>query len=150
MKIGWFFIDISGCINSFGPGLFVRVEHGFVLQWIAAAPSGKSPGQRSIGIKVTSMHDIMMDFSIWGHLTRPRGPFRAQGSALTRFGRATQPRPQGFQHCSSVSKLLFEKRRLVSYFHLCTEEHIASCSYFMILATFHFGLCCEQHVREYS
>ena len=30
------------------------------------------------------MHVIMMDFSIWGRLTRPRGPFRAQGSALTR------------------------------------------------------------------
>ena len=26
----------------------------------------------------------MMDFMIRGHLTRPRGPFRAQGSALTR------------------------------------------------------------------
>ena len=30
------------------------------------------------------MHAIMMDFGIWGRLTRPRGPFRAQGSALTR------------------------------------------------------------------
>ena len=30
------------------------------------------------------MHDIMMDFMIWRHLTRPRGPFRAQGFALTR------------------------------------------------------------------
>ena len=30
------------------------------------------------------MHAIMMDFSIWGHLTRPRGLFRAQGPALTR------------------------------------------------------------------
>ena len=27
---------------------------------------------------------IMMDLMISGHLTRPRGPFRAQGSALTR------------------------------------------------------------------
>ena len=46
------------------------------------------------------MHDIMVDFGIWGRLTRPRGPFRAQGSALTRnvsrfpFARATQTRPQ--------------------------------------------------------
>ena len=47
-------------------------------------PSGKSSGQRFIRIKVTSMHDIMMDLSIWGRLTRPRGLFRAQGSALTR------------------------------------------------------------------
>ena len=30
------------------------------------------------------MHAIMLDFGIWGCLTRPRGPFRAQGSALTR------------------------------------------------------------------
>ena len=30
------------------------------------------------------MHVIMIDFMIWGHLTRPRGLFRAQGSALTR------------------------------------------------------------------
>ena len=30
------------------------------------------------------MHVIMMDFIIWGRLTRPRGPFRAQGFALTR------------------------------------------------------------------
>ena len=30
------------------------------------------------------MHDIMMDFMIWGRLTRLRGLLRAQGSALTR------------------------------------------------------------------
>ena len=30
------------------------------------------------------MHVIMMDFIIWSRLTRPRGPFRAQRSALTR------------------------------------------------------------------
>ena len=27
---------------------------------------------------------IMMDFCIWGRLTRPRGQFRALGTALTR------------------------------------------------------------------
>ena len=27
------------------------------------------------------MHATMMDFMIWGDLTRPRGPFRAQGRA---------------------------------------------------------------------
>ena len=37
-----------------------------------------------IEVKVTGMHAIMMDFMIWGCLTRPRGPFRTQGSALTR------------------------------------------------------------------
>ena len=30
------------------------------------------------------MHAIMMDFAIWGHLTKPWRLFRAQGSALTR------------------------------------------------------------------
>ena len=30
------------------------------------------------------MHVIMMDFIIWGRLTRPQGPFRAQGFSLTR------------------------------------------------------------------
>ena len=30
------------------------------------------------------MHVIMIDVIIWGRLTLPRGPFRAQGSALTR------------------------------------------------------------------
>ena len=30
------------------------------------------------------MHANVTDFSIWGRLTRPRGHFRAQGSALTR------------------------------------------------------------------
>ena len=29
------------------------------------------------------VHAIMMDFLIWGHLTKPRGHFRAQGCALT-------------------------------------------------------------------
>ena len=35
-------------------------------------------------VKVTRVHAIIVDFGIWGRLTRPRGPFRAQGSALTR------------------------------------------------------------------
>ena len=29
------------------------------------------------------MHAVMIDFGIWGRLTRPQGAFRAQGSALT-------------------------------------------------------------------
>ena len=33
---------------------------------------------------MTSMHAIIVDFSIWGHSTRPRGPLRDYGSALTR------------------------------------------------------------------
>ena len=48
------------------------------------------------------MHAIMMNFMILGHLTRPRGLFRAQGSALTRNvarvregGRHGAPLPPG-------------------------------------------------------
>ena len=40
-------------------------------------------GQRLGWAKVSRVHATMMDFSIWGRLTRPRGPLRAQGSALT-------------------------------------------------------------------
>ena len=83
-EIGWFFIDISGCLCSFGLALCVVREPGVVLQWIAAGSAGESMGERLGKLKVTGMHVIMMDSSIWGHLTRPRGPFRAQGSALTR------------------------------------------------------------------
>ena len=39
---------------------------------------------RSMCNTVSRIHAIMMDFGIWGRLTRPRGPFTAQGSALTR------------------------------------------------------------------
>ena len=35
-------------------------------------------------IRVTGMHVNVADSSIWGHLTRILGHFRAQGSALTR------------------------------------------------------------------
>ena len=84
MRDGRFFIDISGCLCSFGLASFVVQEYVVVLQWIAAGSSGKSLGQRLGSVKVTGMHAIMMDFCIWGRLTRPRGSSRAQGSALTR------------------------------------------------------------------
>ena len=35
-------------------------------------------------VKVSRVHAIMMDFMIWGRLTRPPEPFRAHGCALTR------------------------------------------------------------------
>ena len=38
-------------------------------------------GEKMGSVKVTRMHATMMDFSICGHLTSPRGPFRAQGRA---------------------------------------------------------------------
>ena len=34
--------------------------------------------------KVPCMMENLADFMIWGRLTMPRGPFRGQGSALTR------------------------------------------------------------------
>ena len=51
---------------------------------MSAGQSRKSIWERLGAIKVSRVHVIMMDFIIWGRLTRPRGPFRAQGSALTR------------------------------------------------------------------
>ena len=42
MRFGWFFIDISGSMYSFGLAAFVVLEYVVVLQWIAAGPSGKS------------------------------------------------------------------------------------------------------------
>ena len=83
-SFGWFFIDISGSMCSFGLGLFVVREYGVVLRWNAAGPSGEYRRRRLMWIKVSRMHAIMMDFLIWGRLMRPRGPLRAQGSALTR------------------------------------------------------------------
>ena len=80
----WFFIDISGCLCSFGLGLFMVLEYGVVLRWIAAGPSGKSMGQRLGEVKVSCMHAIMIDFTIWGRLARPgdrsepRGPRREE------------------------------------------------------------------------
>ena len=41
-------------------------------------------GERLGSVKVTGMHAIIMDFGIWGRLTRPRKQSTAQGSALTR------------------------------------------------------------------
>ena len=84
IRLGWFIIDISGLMYSFGVGLFVVQEYVVVLQWIAAGPSGKSLRWRLQWVKVSRVHALMMDFIIWGHLTRPRGPFRAQRFALTR------------------------------------------------------------------
>ena len=51
---------------------------------VTAALSGKPMWWRLKWVKVSRMHGIVMDFIIWGRLTRPRGPFRAQGFALTR------------------------------------------------------------------
>ena len=84
MIIGWLLVNISGLLSSFGLALCMGLEEVVLLLWIAAAPSGKSMWPRSMWTKLSRMHAIMLDFSIWGHLTRPRGPLRAQGSALTR------------------------------------------------------------------
>ena len=42
IKMWWFFIDISGLINSFGLALCVGLEYVVVLQWIATGHPGKS------------------------------------------------------------------------------------------------------------
>ena len=64
--MGWFFIDISGCMCSFGLASFVDLEFISLLQWIAAGSSEKSMGERLGGYKVRA-HDVKSaDFAIWG------------------------------------------------------------------------------------
>ena len=82
--IWWFFIDFSGCINSFGFASFVVSDMGVLLLWIAAGASRKSICERLRCLKVTGMHANVADFMIRGRLTSILWPFRAQGSALTR------------------------------------------------------------------
>ena len=48
IKICWFFIDISGLINSFGLALCVALEYVVVLLWIAAGSLRKSTCPRSM------------------------------------------------------------------------------------------------------
>ena len=79
-----FFIDFSGSINSFGLALCVASDMDVLLLWFAAGPPRKSICERLSCTKVTSMHEYEADFMIRGRLTRILGPFRAQGSSLTR------------------------------------------------------------------
>ena len=62
---------------SFWLAAFVDLEYVIVLQWIAAGPPGKSMWWRLTWITVPRVHDIMMDFIIWGHLTRPPGTIQS-------------------------------------------------------------------------
>ena len=64
VKFSWFFIDISGLINSFGLGLFMVLEYVIVLLWIATGSSRKSICPRLNGIKVASTHTNIIDFMI--------------------------------------------------------------------------------------
>ena len=80
----WFFIDISGSVSSFGPASRLPQDIISLHPWNAAGPPGKFMCQRNLPHKGSRVHVIIADFVIWGHLTRPRGLFRAQGSALTR------------------------------------------------------------------
>ena len=41
-QIGWFFIDISGFLNSFGLALFVERDMGMGLRLVATGRLGKS------------------------------------------------------------------------------------------------------------
>ena len=59
-------------------------EYVVLLRWVAAGPPRKSMCPRLNEVKVVSMHGHVTDFMIRGRLTRILGPFRAQGSALTR------------------------------------------------------------------
>ena len=65
-RIGWFFINISGLLNSFGLALFVVQDICVLLRWIPAGRLGKSLSQTLGGIKVPRLmtknqevHDLM-------------------------------------------------------------------------------------------
>ena len=53
VRFGRFFIDISGSMYSFGLASCVDLEFISLLQWIAAAPSRKSRGERLGWYKVS-------------------------------------------------------------------------------------------------
>ena len=61
MIFGWLSVDISSVMSSFGPA--ARLPQGIVSlhPWNAVAPPGKFMGERFFRIKVSRMHDIMMD-----------------------------------------------------------------------------------------
>ena len=80
VKNGRFFIDISGCMCSFGLASFVDLEFISLLQWIAAGSSRKSMGERLGEVKVRT-HDGKMQISAFGDsrqaqmdVSGPRGP----------------------------------------------------------------------------
>ena len=108
MKKSRFFIDISGCIDSFGVASFVVSDMGVLLLWIAAGLLRKSMWERLGDAKVASMHANMIDFMIRGSLTMILRHFRAQGLALTRNVSRSPPGGQpkairrGFKHCFVV------------------------------------------------
>ena len=52
MIFGWFFINFSGLINSFGLALCVAQDNYVFLQWIPVGGLGKSLSQRLGQIKV--------------------------------------------------------------------------------------------------
>ena len=80
MRIGRFFIDISGSMYSFGLASFVDLEFISLLQWIAAGSSGKSVGER-LGDSKVRVHDGKLQISAFGDsrqaqmdVSEPRGP----------------------------------------------------------------------------
>ena len=80
MRIGRFFIDISGSMWSFRLSSCVDLEFISLLQWIAAGSSGKSMGER-LGESKVRMHDGKLQISAFGDgiqaqmdVSGPRGP----------------------------------------------------------------------------
>ena len=76
----WFFINISGLVNSFGPASCVAQDIISLLQWIAAGSSRKSIWEKLGGNKVSCLIRIFV-FSWFGDVWRgqmhppgPRGP----------------------------------------------------------------------------
>ena len=83
--MGWFFINISGYLYSFGLASCVVQENISLLQWIAAGSSRKSIRERLGGIKVSCMMRNF-DFSWFGDVWRGQmylpGPRGSRASVL--------------------------------------------------------------------
>ena len=62
----WFFINISGLVNSFGPTSCVAQDIISLLQWIAAGSSRKSIWERFRWDKVCALDANVTDFMIGG------------------------------------------------------------------------------------
>ena len=79
MILGWFFIDISGFVSSFGPASCLPQGIIILHPWNAAGPPGKLMCQRFSCDKGSCMHAIMMDVMILGTFDEAPGTLQSPG-----------------------------------------------------------------------
>ena len=79
MILEWFFIDISGTMNSFGPASCLPQGIVILHPWNAAPQPGKLMRERFFRIKVPRVHAIMIDFMIEGTFDEAPGTVQGPG-----------------------------------------------------------------------